>query len=645
MNRKEYMEELSKALMGVDPLTAADIREDYEEHFEQAIKAGRTEQEIIEELGSIDDFVEELKQFVTVKPAAAKEAAVLEEQTEAGQEALQTEQTEAGSVNFITVDSENPAPLKETATQSREKEDAGEQEKSRISYTGPGQEENGQGNFRRHGRANDNYDKYAGEKQKNYKNEYGRMAEDIVNSTVKAASAGIDQLASYLDKASGKFNEWFSSFEKSGESETDYNARQVKGYRVQKTDAEKKSEKYSESQSGYPYQDTEENQEWNEWDCEGTVTQEEEIRHISVDSRAADVRIYQSEDGNFHYIYENKGSEDSRRKFYLEKRVSQKTIHLIVNTRDNSQKKNHFSILKEIFGEENSITLHLYVPDWMSSLCISSMSGDIFVNHIRINAAQCKNMSGNIKISDAFVDKLMAESGSGNVTIEGGYFSYLLASSKSGNSNVRNMKTEKAAVHSLSGDAEVENAECNELAVSNKSGDIKVVRCTSQNISVENVGGDSVVEQLYSQRSKLSTISGDFTAVKIKTDNLLMSSISGDLELKDYKAGIFKASSVSGDMSLRGSSDEMNAGSSSGDLIVIQNGDIRAQLNSRSGDVNFHLKNDFNGFAAKVKTHGEISFRYHDLKLQDAACGEHRYGLEGSVLEITAASGDISITD
>ena len=78
---------------------------------------------------------------------------------------------------------------------------------------------------------------------------------------------------------------------------------------------------------------------------------------------------------------------------------------------------------------------------------------------------------------------------------------------------------------------------------------------------------------------------------------------------------------------------------------MVQEGNTRAAVTTRSGDVSFHLKNEGEGFAARVSTHGDISFRYGNLKLNEAGNGLHRYGAEGSGLNISLTSGDIMVTD
>ena len=72
MTKKEYMDLLSRALLHVEPEVARDIMEDYEAHFERAKESGRSDEEVIAELGSIEEFTEELNAFMSGKKGAAK---------------------------------------------------------------------------------------------------------------------------------------------------------------------------------------------------------------------------------------------------------------------------------------------------------------------------------------------------------------------------------------------------------------------------------------------------------------------------------------------------------------------------------------------------------------------------------------------
>ena len=60
MTRTEYLDALKQKLESFNMELQKDIMEDYEQHFVEGLAAGKTEDEIIEELGSIEDMIQEL---------------------------------------------------------------------------------------------------------------------------------------------------------------------------------------------------------------------------------------------------------------------------------------------------------------------------------------------------------------------------------------------------------------------------------------------------------------------------------------------------------------------------------------------------------------------------------------------------------
>ena len=61
MNKQEYMYNLFEALRPFDEDVRNEIISDYEEHFADGLANGKTEEQIVEELGSIDELIAELK--------------------------------------------------------------------------------------------------------------------------------------------------------------------------------------------------------------------------------------------------------------------------------------------------------------------------------------------------------------------------------------------------------------------------------------------------------------------------------------------------------------------------------------------------------------------------------------------------------
>lgn len=80
MNRKEYMSRLSDALNEFQGEVKQEIMEDYTEHYEIGLQHGKSEEQISEELGDIEELVKELrksenvtgKRNITSEPAASE---------------------------------------------------------------------------------------------------------------------------------------------------------------------------------------------------------------------------------------------------------------------------------------------------------------------------------------------------------------------------------------------------------------------------------------------------------------------------------------------------------------------------------------------------------------------------------------------
>lgn len=684
MGREEYMKQLAEALAEVDKETAADILDDYAAHFERAIEEGHTEEEIIAELGSIDEFVEELRQFTTFSKQPVKEnvkntvqpklnnSIQPENVTQQEQDSTLSELNKSSQKENSTLSESNISSQEQDSTLSESNKspqgqdtpsepnkavqpeqdsppraDGSTQDWSEVSREE--QHKDAQGN------AEYQYSDNTGRRNK----DYSSLEETIgkaVNGTFRTLENGAGQLGRYLDKASEKFGELFSNFEKTNEKERDYHNRQEHsrynrqetqdtaqgyfGYTSKNWNNQKRENQYSD--------EAEKAKERAEKLSEyyGSLMISEGIRRVVVDAKLGDIKVLISPDADFHYIYQNEGSEGSKAVYRLQKHISQDTLFLeIIKDEQAIQQKNHFGILGNFFAGDADFTLELQVPAWIKSIKASSISGEITADNVCINTFQAKTTSGDISLEKVNIKKCMAESISGEVRTTEGKYEYVLFSSKSGNVKIRQAEADKAAFKSVSGEVSAVWLNVAEAALSSTTGDSSAKKSHANNISIESKSGDARTEELAANNLKISSISGDIAINKAAVQNILSSSVSGDLDIQNVKAKIIKASATSGDMSLRGTVDEYILNGISGDIIVVQKGDTKAHIDSKSGDVHFHLQNNNAGFISNAKTRGDITYRYHTLQLSEAKSGEYRYGMEGSRLEIKLISGDITITD
>lgn len=695
MTKKEYMDLLSKALLHVEPEVARDIMEDYEAHFERAKESGRSDEEVIAELGSIEEFTEELNAFMSGKKGAAKsegdsadkmqEERVPSQAENAGvpggndtcsTEALresdgendrqeeaegnkeeeycdrQTEQLRQVDIELSRAREEMKRAYEEMMRAKEELERAkmeSEREKEEFLRAKREKEQKEKEHMQDRMESGDDWNRKFSKRGSDDQYTYWNNSDinNIKNSAKNITSSVLSQISGVVNKTFSGFNDWMVNFEKSGEDMTDYRRRQenakseAKSYqRRNSQEAGKKPEEYN-----YVYEDIDSSEEQYVPECRGIVTEGEGIRHIVVDSKSAEVDIAPSEDNNFNYHYINEGSAGSKILYRCEKRVSQGTLTISIVRDEKAERKNHFSILGGVFEENADLRLELSIPDWVGALEVNGKSGDIQMRDLTVSTLMLKSTSGDVTLCRVNSDKCMVETLSGDASVKNGKFGYVLASSKSGDAEGWKVKAEKAAVTSMSGDARVRECELDEMVVSSMSGDADTQNTTGRIISVSSMSGDVCVKGLSAVDAKISSMSGDACAEDVKSDNLLITGNSGDIEGNGITVKMLKASVTSGDMSIRGHVGQMNLTSGSGDVIVVQEGDTKASVNTRSGEVHFHLKNSGAGFASKVSTHGETNYRYQNLHLNDAANGIHRYGAEGSSIEIQSTSGDISITD
>ncbi len=68
MTKNEYMKKLATALDAFSEETKKEVLEDYESHFAMGMEDGRSEEEICEELGPVELFIEELAQMEPKRP-------------------------------------------------------------------------------------------------------------------------------------------------------------------------------------------------------------------------------------------------------------------------------------------------------------------------------------------------------------------------------------------------------------------------------------------------------------------------------------------------------------------------------------------------------------------------------------------------
>lgn len=561
MTKTEYMEQLKEVLKKVDDKLAAEILEDYEAHFESAKEEGISEEEVIRELGSIEEFVAELSQYVDSNDRYSK----AETDSNTNESEQNTERNaDKNAKRFEDMCNSFEDILNRTG---KVMGDMIDQLANQIESSG------------------------AGKKMEDAANHFAEQFEK--NGTGKRVENVANRFASQMEKTFSRFGEFFSSFEKKS-------AKEQKG--EMKEEANSSDDGFVNSDwedcgepSSDPMQDEfvwemETNTEEAFPHCNertGCLREADEVEKIKVCAEANDVHVHASSDGDFHY--EIKGKEDSEDTLWEELLAERNgdTLSLQVVKRKNKG-KSHGSILHAVFGESVFAEIHLWVPEWLSCLDITTKSGDI---------------------------------------------------------SIADIDGETLHMHSMSGDIQIDRVRAGYCSVDVKSGDVCMNQSKVETVLMNLISGDVEADKLESEILDIKTVSGDISLSGAFAKTGTLATVSGDIDVPDFFSDDFNVKTISGDMSLRGGFGKLAADTMSGDIVVVQHGNTSASVNSASGDIDFHLKNEGEGFTANVTTNGDIDIRYRNLNLSECLKGNHRYGAEASKIKISSQSGDIRLCE
>lgn len=203
----------------------------------------------------------------------------------------------------------------------------------------------------------------------------------------------------------------------------------------------------------------------------------EEVNYLDINSIAADIFIYQSEDNDIKVeIY---GREKDRNEYQIN--LTEEGLKI------KQGKRNHFCI--GFCSLDQRIVL--YLPDtYTKDMKIHSVSGDVESRKELVSNLELQTVSGEVEIESA--KTLTATTTSGDIEI--GKVGDVSLEAVSGDISIRDlMLTKKATIHTVSGDVEIERT--NDIYITTKtiSGDVKVEknnRYADIQLSVTTTSGD-----------------------------------------------------------------------------------------------------------------------------------------------------------
>lgn len=589
MNQIEYLNALKEALKSTDVSVMEEIVSDYEEHFRVGLENGKSEEQICEELGAIDDLVEEIKEVYNTDNNDKKQEN--DDQTNST-----NKKYKEWHLNIPNIDSEKIGGAINSALDS-----AGEAiskiDVIELSHT--------------------------------------------VKNTLGQASSSINNFAdNYLrNKGAGPFD--FSKRNAEGYKENvskSYDAsekpeetgKKSVSYDVEPDDAEVVNAEAGDSKtddetSNYAQTDTE--NKINEAKPLSTDDKSEPENpknadtglNLNIDGICADVIIQKSSNDKINISYENNGNERQKLMYEFYSYKEGNTVYAGIR----KVGKTVFLFNLNLY----SITINVEVPENMSNINIKTVSGDI-------------------RIANVKSDRIVTATDSGNTLTKQVYATDFRIKSLSGNIKLEDVNSTQICTNTMSGDVEANNIEAKFLTLKSTSGDVKARNLITDIIDNSSLSGDLDMVNTKTSECKLRCTSGNIAINDLTMNNADISSVSGGIKLHNIIGDGLRSCSTSGNVTLEANVKRCHASSKSGNVELKCSGDIVLESSSTSGNINVNLKNYGNGYSIKSRTtSGNLYIDYNNVHQKSLKTGTYTYGNQGSELILSSVSGDIHLND
>lgn len=509
MNKSEYLSNLKEALKDTDESTMEEIVSDYEEHFQVGMEYGKSEEQICEELGSIEDLVEEIKEVYHTSDTEEKKS-----------ESDKTNKNNKGKEWYSAIYNLDGEKIGEainsaldTAGDAISKIDVNEI--SRTVKNTLDQATTSINNFASNHFKNQWKDTFDSRKKDNGFNEnVSRSFDDSVDFTETPVNN--------------------VSFETDTDGET---------ITAVTNETEKTDNSTDETEAAENVETTEQTETVNESkdsDSHDAATG----LNLIIDGIHADIEVRKSPNSKINIKYENNGDDRQRQMFEFYSYKEGNTVYAGIRRVGKAVFLFNFKLY--------STTIYVEVPDNMNNLSI-------------------KTASGNIELSDVLADHILATTASGDIEADNIEAKFLSLKSASGDIDTRNITAEVIDNGSSSGDLDAVNTKAGECKISTTSGDIDVNNTTLNNLDISSVSGDIKISRLSGKGLRASSTSGDIS-LDVNVRKCYLMSKSGDVSANCIGDVILESNSTSGDTKVKlGNNNNgysLKARTVSGDLYI-----------------------------------------------------------------------------
>lgn len=508
MNKVEYLDALKEALKDTDKEIMEEILADYEEHFQVGLENGKTEEQICEDLGSIEDLVKEIKEVYTSQST-----------TEDEKETRKNKIFGEWNFSFDNINSENINKTinsaLNTASEALKNIDVAELGRS-VKKT---------------------VDQAA--------STLNSFADDYIKNQGNPFDSARRHAEGFKENVSKSFDDTEVEKEDKGEKHVSFNTEGETEFEKPKVNLDEKKE------------DTvpESTEEKEEDDSEAA----KQI-HLSIDGICADVNIKKSENGKLNISYENNGTERQKQMYEFYSYKEGNTVYAGIRKVGKAVFFFNFAV--------NSIVINVELPDYMGNVNVKTASGDIKVNQVQADRIVLSTASGDVLASEIRATDFKVKTSSGDAEVNDVNAIQLYVGTSSGDIKATDLEAKNMSIKSTSGDIETSSIKSEIIDLNTMSGDVNMLHTNAGENKVRSTSGDVCVNDMSMNHADISSTSGDLKITGVIGDGLRANSASGDVRT-DINVKKCHASSKSGDVDVCCEGDIiLEATSTSGDISV-----------------------------------------------------------------------------
>ncbi len=584
MNKVEYLNALKEALKDTEESMMEEIVSDYEEHFQVGSEKGKTEEQICEELGSIDDLVNEIKEVYQADNSK-------QEKKDENQSNSNDQKSSERRFNIPGFDGEKIGDAINSALDS-----AGEAI-SKIDVI-------------EIGHSLKNTLEQATSSINNFTDTYLKNTFDFSRKNTEGTSENVSK--------SFETGENPEDGEKSSVSYDLGNDKQGSEEPVESPESQAENAAEAGTQEASEQNPEQQNTSDDKWE-EDKKKKTDNGLNLVINGECADVTIVKSPNQKVNISYVNDGNERQKQFFEFYSYKEGNTIYAGIRRVGKAVFLFHLN--------QNSMRIHVELPESMNYVDVKSASGDIKLFDVKAERIIMGTASGEISLKQITSTDLRVKCASGDINLESVNSVQLNASTMSGDICADGIDVKFLSMKSGSGDIEAGNINADIIDNSSMSGDIELHQVKVSECKIRSTSGDIDIDEMNMNNTDASCISGKIRIQRICGDGLVVGSTSGNITL---------------DVNVK----RCHASSKSGNVDARCEGDVVLESNSTSGNIKVGLINYGNGYRIESRTtSGVLNIKYQDMNQSNLRTGTYTYGKQGSELMISTVSGDIRLTD